>query len=116
MALEYYNKATEQADTAAQDCDYATLCRVYSQMGVLFSQQYLPYQELFSFEKATHYAYKAHDTLNAIRYYYNKTDAYTYLDNEDSAIIVNTKLQNYLESMGMIEMRILLLDVTMFTI
>ena len=77
MALEYYNKATEQADTAAQDCDYATLCRVYSQMGVLFSQQYLPYQELFSFEKATHYAYKAHDTLNAIRYYYNKTDAYT---------------------------------------
>lgn len=91
MALEYYNKATEQADTAAQDCDYATLCRVYSQMGVLFSQQYLPYQELFSFEKATHYAYKAHDTLNAIRYYYNKTDAYTYLDNEDSAIIVNTR-------------------------
>ena len=91
MALEYYNKATEQADTAAQDCDYATLCRVYSQMGILFSQQYLPYQELFSFEKATHYAYKAHDTLNAIRYYYNKTDAYTYLDNEDSAIIVNTR-------------------------
>ena len=91
MALEYYNKATEQADTAAQDCNYATLCRVYSQMGVLFSQQYLPYQELFSFEKATHYAYKAHDTLNAIRYYYNKTDAYTYLDNEDSAIIVNTR-------------------------
>lgn len=91
MALEYYNKATEQADTAAQDCDYATLCRVYSQMGVLFSKQYLPYQELFSFEKATHYAYKAHDTLNAIRYYYNKTGAYTYLDNEDSAIIVNTR-------------------------
>lgn len=91
MALEYYNKATEQADTAAQDCDYATLCRVYSQMGGLFSKQYLPYQELFSFEKATHYAYKAHDTLNAIRYYYNKTGAYTYLDNEDSAIIVNTK-------------------------
>lgn len=91
MALEYYNKATEQADTAAQDCDYATLCRVYSQMGVLFSKQYLPYQELFSFEKATHYTYKAHDTLNAIRYYYNKTGAYTYLDNEDSAIIVNTR-------------------------
>ena len=91
MALEYYNKSTEQADTAAQDCDYATLCRVYSQMGVLFSKQYLPYQELFSFEKATHYAYKAHDTLNAIRYYYNKTGAYTYLDNEDSAIIVNTR-------------------------
>ena len=100
MALEYYNKATEQADTAAQDCDYATLCRVYSQMGVLFSKQYLPYQELFSFEKATHYAYKAHDTLNAIRYYYNKTGAYTYLDNEDSAIIVNTKAAELFRKYG----------------
>ena len=59
MALEYYNKATEQADTTAKDCDYATLCRVYSQMGVLFDKQYLPYEELASFDKATLYAYKA---------------------------------------------------------
>ena len=55
MALEYYNKATEQADTAAQDCDYATLCRVYSQMGFLFAKQHLPHQELASFNKATQY-------------------------------------------------------------
>ena len=89
MALEYYNKATEQADTAAQDCDYATLCRVYSQMGFLFAKQHLPHQELASFNKATQYAYKAKDTLNAIRYYVNKVGAYTYLNNEDSAIIVN---------------------------
>lgn len=89
MALEYYNKAMEQADTAAQDCDYATLCRVYSQMGFLFAKQHLPHQELASFNKATQYAYKAKDTLNAIRYYVNKVGAYTYLNNEDSAIIVN---------------------------
>ena len=30
VALEYYNKATEQADTTAADCDYGTLYRVYS--------------------------------------------------------------------------------------
>ena len=89
LALEYYNKATEQADTASTNCDYATLCRVYNQMGVLFAKQHLPHQELASFDKAMLYAYKAKDTLNAILYYYNKTDAYTYLDNEDSAIIVN---------------------------
>ena len=75
MALEYYNKATEQADTAAQDCDYATLCRVYSQMGFLFAKQHLPHQELASFNKATQYAYKAKDTLNAIRYYVNLKSA-----------------------------------------
>lgn len=91
LALEFYNKATEQADTTDKDCDYATLCRVYSQMGVLFDKQYLPYEELASFDKATLYAYKAQDTLNAIRYYENKIGAYTYLNNEDSAIIINTK-------------------------
>ena len=32
LALEYYNKATEQADTTATDCDYGTLYRVYSQI------------------------------------------------------------------------------------
>lgn len=89
MALEYYNKATEQADTTDANCDYATLCRIYSQMGVLFAKQSLPYQELRAFENASHYAYQAKDTLNAIRYYANKIGAYTDLNNEDSAIIVN---------------------------
>ena len=50
-ALEYYHKATEQADTTAKDCDYSTLFRVYNQMGVLFGKQYLPYQELAAYEK-----------------------------------------------------------------
>ncbi len=100
MALEYYNKATEQADTAAQDCDYATLCRVYSQMGFLFAKQHLPHQELASFNKATQYAYKAKDTLNAIRYYVNKVGAYTYLNNEDSAIIVNNNAAELFRKYG----------------
>lgn len=91
LALEYYNKAAEQADTTSTNCDYAILCRVYSQMGFLFAKQHLPYQELASFDKATLYAYKAQDTLNAIRYYENKIGAYTYLNNEDSAIIINTR-------------------------
>ena len=62
LALEYYNKATEQADTTAADCDYGTLYRVYSQMGFLFSKQYLPYQLLDAFGKAEKYAYLAKDT------------------------------------------------------
>ena len=41
LALEYYNKATEQADTTSKDCDYATLFRVYSQMGILSRQKSL---------------------------------------------------------------------------
>ena len=79
MALEYYNKATEQADTTAADCDYGTLYRVYSQMGFLFSKQYLPYQELNAFGKAEKYAYLAKDTLNAIINYQNMGEAYDFL-------------------------------------
>ena len=36
---------------------YGTLYRVYSQMGFLFSKQYLLYQELNAFDKAEKYAY-----------------------------------------------------------
>lgn len=79
MALEYYNKATEQADTTSQDCDYATLCRIYGQMGILFEKQFLPYQELGALDKAVKYAYSAKDTLNALRYYQNKNSAYDFL-------------------------------------
>ena len=89
MVLEYYNKATEQADTTAADCDYGTLYRVYSQMGFLFDKQYLPYQELEAFGKAVRYAYLAKDTLNAIINYQNRGIAYDYLGNKDSVIAIN---------------------------
>ena len=89
LALEYYNKAAEQADTTAADCDYGTLYRVYSQMGFLFDKQYLPYQELEAFSKAVRYAYLAKDTLNAIINYQNRGIAYDYLGNKDSVIAIN---------------------------
>ncbi len=34
-ALEAYHDAIDRADTTAADCDYYTLCRVYSQMAVI---------------------------------------------------------------------------------
>lgn len=100
MALEYYNKATEQADTAAQDCDYATLCRVYSQMGFLFAKQHLPHQELASLDKAVKYAYLAKDTLNAIRYYENKQAIYANQNKLDSAIIINNQAAKLFKQIG----------------
>ena len=100
MALEYYNKATEQADTTATDCDYGTLYRVYSQMGFLFSKQYLPYQLLDAFGKAEKYAYLAKDTLNAIINYQNRGDAYYYLGNKDSVITINLRAANMFKHIG----------------
>lgn len=100
MALKYYNKATEQADTTAADCDYGTLYRVYSQMGFLFSKQYLPYQELNAFGKAEKYAYLAKDTLNAIINYQNKGEAYGYLGKKDSVIASNLQAAKLFKKHG----------------
>lgn len=100
MALEYYDKATEQADTTAADCDYGTLYRVYSQMGFLFSEQCLPYQLLDAFGKAEKYAYLAKDTLNAIINYQNRIDAYSYLGNKDSVITINLHAANMFKQIG----------------
>ena len=100
MALEYYNKATEQADTTATDCDYGTLYRVYSQMGILFDKQYLPYQLLDAFGKAEKYAYLAKDTLSAILNYQNRGDAYYYLGNKDSVIAINLHAASMFKQTG----------------
>ena len=100
MALKYYNKATEQADTTAADCDYGTLYRVYSQMGFLFSKQYLPYQLLDAFGKAVKYAYLAKDTLNAIINYQNRENAYSYLGNKDSVIAINLHAATMFKQIG----------------
>ena len=100
MALEYYNKATEQADTTAADCDYGTLYRVYSQMGILFDKQYLPYQLLDAFGKAEKYAYLAKDTFNAIVNYQNRSSAYYYLGNTDSVIAINLHAANMFKQIG----------------
>ena len=100
MALEYYNKATEQADTTATDCDYGTLYRVYSQMGILFDKQYLPYQLLDAFGKGEKYAYLAKDTFNAIVNYQNRGSAYYYLGNTDSVIAINLHAASLFKQIG----------------
>lgn len=97
MALEYYNKATEQADTTSQDCDYATLCRIYGQMGILFEKQYLFNQEFIAYNKATKYAYMAKDTLNALLCYMN---SYIDLNQNDSIIARNLRAANLLRKHG----------------
>ena len=88
-ALEYYHKATEQADTTARDCDYKTLSRICGQMATLFDKQYLPYQELAAYEKGSKYALQARDTLNAIKFYQNRMGTFAILGKIDSAIMIN---------------------------
>ena len=99
-ALEYYNKATEQADTTANDCDYNTLGKVYGQMALLFDKQYLPYEELSAWKNAYKYAFKANDIKDAVRFYQGRQGAYAYLGEIDSAIAVNLNAAKMFKKYG----------------
>ena len=85
-ALEAYHDAIDHADTIAADCNYYTLCRVYSQMAVLFFRQNLLNEDLRCLDKSIHYAYLAGDTIAAINSYAQKADAYELLGMPDSVI------------------------------
>ncbi len=67
QAIRCYQDAIGCADTLSVDCDYATLLRVYSQMGDIFYYQYLPECALECYQQQSHYALKAKDTYNYIR-------------------------------------------------
>ena len=83
-ALEAYHDAIDRADTTAADCDYYTLCRVYSQMAVLFNYHNLLADNLCSLDRSIHYAYLAGDTITAMNSYGQKAVTYDMLKKPDS--------------------------------
>ena len=76
MAIEYYNKAVEQADTTQADCDFKQLSRIYAQMAGLFDEQRTPKMELKMWDKAIVYAEKVKDTLAVINFLDHMGGAY----------------------------------------
>ena len=92
QAIEAYNDAADRADTTDADCDYYTLCRVYSQMAVIFYQQNLFNDNLRCLDLSITYAYKANDTIAALNSYGQKTDVFDQLDYPDSVIATCQKL------------------------
>jgi len=69
MALQCYQQAANCADTTAADCDYAQLCRVYSQMSEIFYAQSLYRQQLQQLRHTIKYAWIGKDTLSALLSY-----------------------------------------------
>jgi len=88
MALHCYQEAISRADTAALDCDYAQLCRVYAQSAKIFYQQGLYRNQIEYSDLSSEYAWQGKDTLNALLCYANKAAAYSQLQLKDSAIQV----------------------------
>lgn len=88
MALKCYQQAADCVDTTAADCDYAQLCRVYSQMDALLFQQGLYQEELLEIEQAIKYAKLGKDTLAFLFSYEQKAKVFEQLKMKDSFILV----------------------------
>ena len=99
-ALDAYNDAADRADTTAQDCDYHTLCRVYSQMATVFFDQNLIGDNLRCLDLSMFYAYKANDTIAALNSYGQKLSSYEKLELNDSIISVCENTYNSFCELG----------------
>jgi len=88
MALHYFQKASEVADTSASDCNYRQLSRVYGQMSEIFCHQNLMEEDLKCTNLSIRYALLGSDTLCAVRSLVEKSNIYLILGNKDSAIYV----------------------------
>lgn len=86
MALSCFQKAAERADTTAEDCNYRQLSRVYGQMSEVFYYQNLMEEDLKYTNLSIKYAWKAKDTLNAIRSIVGKVAPFDKLSMKDSAL------------------------------
>ena len=88
QAIEAYNDAIDRADTTDVDCNYYTLCRVYTQMANVYYHQDLYQDQLSCLDQAIYYGYLATDTLSALLAYAQKMGAYDMLMKPDSMLYV----------------------------
>ena len=100
QAIGAYQTAAEQADTTAPDCNYAQLCRVYSQMGYLLYRQNLMEDYIDCLEQSVTYAKIAGDTASMLNLQAQKMNAYKRIGNNDSVISIYERAYHQLISLG----------------
>lgn len=103
MALNCYQKAAEQADTTAADCDYRQLCRVYGQISEVFYQQGLLHENIEFMNLAIRYAERGNDTIAALLGMADKVFAYEKLHKPDSAVALCEKASTLLHEYGYLQ-------------
>lgn len=104
LALQYFNKAAEQADTTSADCDYRLLCRIHGQAANLFLKQEIPYYALKEFAVAERYAMTAGDTLSALVFHEQRANAYYLLICLTRLRLSENTWRHYIHSMDILHM------------
>lgn len=87
-ALEAYQKALSQADTAGSDGDYKIVSRICGQMAELFRMQSTPRIEIRYNNLASRFALLAKDTASALIFQESNAGAYHMMNRLDSALTV----------------------------
>ena len=87
-ALETYLEAADCADTTSADCDYKVLSRIHAQSAMIYNLQVQPRSQLEELRLAELYAWKGKDSLQAIECFAQQAEAYQFLNNSDSVIII----------------------------
>jgi len=99
-ALETYLEAADCADTTSADCDYKVLSRIHAQSAVIYHSQIQPRSELTELRLAEYYAWKGKDTLQAIECFAQQANAFSFLQLQDSMIIVCEKASTLFKEIG----------------
>jgi len=94
-AINAYLDAAACADTIAQDCDWAKLCRVHAQSAKIYHRLAQPRSQLEELKTAEYCARRAKDTLVVIECISQRADAYSLLHQPDSAIYIRAEIPNY---------------------
>jgi tetratricopeptide (TPR) repeat protein len=102
-ALETYFEAADCADTTASDCDFAKLSRIHAQSADVFHKQIQPRSELKELRLAEYYAKRGNDTLMAIECYAQQSDAFMFLHEDDSVIIIKETASKAFLSIGRVD-------------
>ena len=87
-ALETYLEAASCADTTSGNCDYKVLSRIHAQSAVIYNLQVQPRSQLMELRFAELYAWKCKDSLQAIECFAQQAEAYQFLNNPDSVIVI----------------------------
>lgn len=99
-ALETYFEAADCADTTASDCDFAKLSRIHAQSADVFNLQVQPRSQLKELRLAEYYAKKGKDTLMAIECYGQQANAYDFLHERDSVVLIKEKAYHLFLGIG----------------
>lgn len=103
VALEYYRKATEYADTTNLS-EVRTLSRIYGQIAEVFNRQRAPELELKAEREAVRLSLKAKDTTEAVYFYMYLSGPYHMMDKMDSALLISKTAAAKFMEMGRMDM------------